>query len=85
MVFLCKNGRRSDDIWEKVKEGGGKKISGFMKPKKKKMEQLKRMDEIQRLAESDKASEFIFTDSDGNVIVPDGNETLEFMHLNYKG
>ena len=21
MVFLCKNGRRSDDIWEKVKEG----------------------------------------------------------------
>ena len=41
-----------------------------------KMEQLKRMDEIQTLAESDKASEFIFTDSDGNVIVPDGNETL---------
>ena len=61
------------------------KFSGFMKPKKKKMEQLKRMDEIQRLAESDKASEFIFTDSDGNVIVPDGNETLEFMHLNHKG
>ena len=55
-----------------------------MKPKKKKMEQLKRMDEIQTLAESDKASEFIFTDSDGNVIVPDGNETLEFMHPNYK-
>lgn len=49
-------------------------FSGFMKPKKKKMEQLKRMDEIQRLAESDKESEFIFTDSDGNVIVPDGNE-----------
>ena len=23
--------------------------------------------------------------SDGNVIVPDGNETLEFMHPNYKG
>ena len=43
------------------------------------------MDEIQRLAESDKASEFIFTDSDGNVIVPDGSETLEFMHSNYKG
>ena len=56
-----------------------------MKPKKKKMEQLKRMDEIQTLAESDKASEFIFTDSDGNVIVPDGSETLEFMHSNYKG
>ena len=49
------------------------------------MEQLKRMDEIQRLAESDKESEFIFTDSDGNVIVPDGNETLEFMHPNHKG
>ena len=62
-----------------------KKISGFRKSKKKKMEQLKRMDEIQRLAESDKESEFIFTDSDGNVIVPDGNETLEFMHPNYKG
>ena len=51
----------------------------------KKMEQLKRMDEIQTLAKSDKASEFIFTDSDGNVIVPNGNETLEFMHPNYKG
>lgn len=62
-----------------------KKISGFRKSKKKKMEQLKRMDEIQRLAESDKESEFIFTDSDGNVIVPDGNETLEFMHPNHKG
>ena len=62
-----------------------KKISVFRKSKKKKMEQLKRMDEIQRLAESDKESEFIFTDSDGNVIVPDGNETLEFMHLNHKG
>lgn len=24
VVFLCKNGRRSDDIWEKVREGGGK-------------------------------------------------------------
>ena len=24
MVFLCKNGWRSDNIWEKVKEGGGK-------------------------------------------------------------
>lgn len=62
-----------------------KKISGFRKSKKKKMEQLKRMDEIQRLAESDKESEFIFSDSDGNVIVPDGNETLEFMHPNHKG
>lgn len=30
------------------------KISGFMKPKKKKMEQLKRMDEIMGLDESDK-------------------------------
>ena len=26
MVFLCKNGRRSDHIWEKVKEGGGKNL-----------------------------------------------------------
>ena len=85
MVFLCKNGRRSDDIWEKVKEGGGKKFPDLGNPKKKKTEQLKRMDEIQRLAESDKESEFIFTDSDGNVIVPDGNETLEFMHPNHKG
>ena len=23
VVFLCKNGRRADHIWEKVKEGGG--------------------------------------------------------------
>lgn len=70
---------------EKGKRRWWKKISGFRKSKKKKMEQLKRMDAIQRLAESDKESEFIFTDSDGNVIVPDGNETLEFMHPNHKG
>ena len=63
--------------WEKFPDLGN--------PKKKKTEQLKRMDEIQRLAESDKESEFIFTDSDGNVIVPDGSETLEFMNPNYKG
>ena len=56
-----------------------------MKPKKKKMEQLKRMDEIQTLAESDKASEFIFTDSDGNVIEPNSGETKVFIHQNYKG
>ena len=61
------------------------KFSGFMKPKKKKMEQLKRMDEIQTLAESDKASEFIFTDSDGNVIEPNSGETKVFIHQNYKG
>ena len=34
MVFLCKNGRRSDDIWEKVKEGGGKK-SDLGNPKRR--------------------------------------------------
>ena len=50
-----------------------------------KMEQLKRMDEIQTLAESDKASEFIFTDSDGNVIEPNSGETKVFIHQNYKG
>ena len=61
------------------------KFSGFMKPKKKKMEQLKRMDEIQRLAESDKESEFIFTDSDGNVIELNSGETKIFIHQNYKG
>ena len=62
-----------------------KKISVFRKPKKKKMEQLKRMDEIQRLAESDKESEFIFTDSDGNVIESNSGETKVFIHQNYKG
>ena len=61
------------------------KIFRIYETQKEKMEQLKRMDEIQRLAESDKESEFIFTDSDGNVIVPDGSETLEFMNPNYKG
>lgn len=33
VVFLCKNGRRLEDIWKKVREDGGK-ISGFRKPKK---------------------------------------------------
>ena len=26
VVFLCKNRRKSDNIWEKVKEGGGKNL-----------------------------------------------------------
>ena len=63
------------------------RIFRIYETQKEKMEQLKRMDEIQTLAESDKASEFIFTDSDGNVIVPDGNETLSesctIMYCNY--
>ena len=28
VVFLCKNGRRLGDIWEKVKGGGGKDFAG---------------------------------------------------------
>ena len=70
---------------EKGKRRWWKKFPDLGNPKKKKTEQLKRMDEITGLDESDKKSDFIFTDSDGNVIVPDGNETLEFMHPNHKG
>ena len=43
------------------------------------------MDEITGLDESDKKSDFIFTDSDGNVIEPNSGETKVFIHQNYKG
>ena len=85
VVFLCKNGRRLEDIWKKVREGGGKNFPDLGNPKKKKTEQLKRMDEITGPDESDKKSDFIFTDSDGSVIEPNSVETKVFIHQNYKG
>lgn len=42
------------------------------------------MEEIQSVTDSDEKSEFIFTDSDGNVIVPNGSKTMEIMHPGYK-
>lgn len=42
------------------------------------------MEEIQSVTDSDEESEFIFTDSDSNVIVPNVRKTMEIMHPGYK-
>lgn len=70
---------------EKGKRRWWEKFPDLGNPKKKKTEQLKRMDEITGPDESDKKSDFIFTDSDGSVIEPNSVETKVFIHQNYKG
>ena len=42
------------------------------------------MDEILSLSGADEESEFIFTDSDGNVIVPNDRKAMEIMHPDYR-
>ena len=66
------------------KEGWWKRFCRFRKSKKKGKEPSNRMNEISRLTDSGEKSEFIFTDSDGNVIVPNGRKTMEIMHPDYK-
>ena len=66
------------------KEGWWKRFCGFQESKKKGKEPSDRMEEVQSVTNSDEESEFIFTDSDGNVIVPNGRKTMEIMHLGYK-
>ena len=66
------------------KEGWWKRFCGFQESKKKGKEPSDRMEEVQSVTNSDEESEFIFTDSDGNVIVPNGRKTMEIMHLGYR-
>jgi hypothetical protein len=66
------------------KGGRWKRFCGFRESKKKGKEPSNRMDEILSLTNSDEESEFIFTDSDGNVIVPNGSKMMEIMHPGYK-
>ena len=63
---------------------GWKRFCGFQESKKKGKEPSNRMDEISNLTDSEEKSEYIFTDSDGNVIVPNGRKTMELMHPGYK-
>ena len=70
-----------------MKRGKGrwrKRFCRFQKSKKKGKEPSNRMDEISNLTDSEEKSEYIFTDSDGNVIVPNGRKTMEIMHLGYR-
>lgn len=66
------------------KEGWWKRFCGFRESKKNRKESSNRMDEILSSTDSDEESEFIFTDSDGNVIVPNGRKTMEIMHPDYR-
>ena len=66
------------------KEGWWKRFCGFQESKKKGKEPSDRMEEVQSVTDSDEESELIFTDPDGNVIVPNGRKTMEIMHPGYK-
>ncbi len=61
-----------------------KRFCKFRESKKKGKKLSNRMDEMQSRADSDEESEFIFRDSDGNVIALNGIETMEIMHPGYK-
>ncbi len=61
-----------------------KRFCKFRESKKKGKKLSNRMDEMQSRADSDEESEFIFRDSDGNVIALNGSETMEIMHPGYK-
>ena len=66
------------------KGGWWKRFCKFWESINKREEPSDRMEEIQSLFVSDEESEFIFTDPDGNVIVPNGRKTMEIMHPGYK-
>ena len=66
------------------KGGWWKRFCKFWESINKREEPSDRMEEIQSLIVSDEESEFIFTDPDGNVIVPNGRKTMEIMHPGYK-
>lgn len=66
------------------KGGQWKRFCKFWESINKREEPSDQMEEIQSVTDSDEESEFIFTDSDGNVIVPNVRRTMEIMHPDYK-
>ena len=66
------------------KGGWWKRFCKFWESINKREDPSDRMEEIQSLIVSDEESEFIFTDPDGNVIVPNGRKTMEIMHPDYR-
>lgn len=61
-----------------------KRFCRFQESKKKGKEPSNRMEEVQSVTDPDEESELIFTDADGNVIVPYVRKTMEIMHPDYK-
>ena len=66
------------------KGGWWKRFCKFWESINKREEASDQMEEIQSVTDSDEESELIFTDPDGNVIVPNGRKTMEIMHPDYK-
>ena len=66
------------------KGGWWKRFCKFWESINKREEPSDQMEEIQSVTDSDEESELIFTDPDGNVIVPNGRKTMEIMHPDYK-
>ena len=70
-----------------MKRGKGrwwKRFCRFWESQKKGKDQSNQTAAIQSRTDLDEESEFIFMDSGGNVIVPNGRKTMEIMHLGYK-
>ena len=66
------------------KGGWWKRFCKFGESINKREEPLDQMEEIKSVTDSDEESELIFTDPDGNVIVPNGRKTMEIMHPDYR-
>ncbi len=56
------------------KGGWWKRFCRFWESVNKREEPSERMEEVQSATDSDEESEFIFTDPDGNVIMPNGRK-----------
>lgn len=61
------------------KGGWRKRFCKLWESINKREEPSDQMEEIQSVTDSDEESELIFTDPDGNVIVPNGRKTMEIM------
>lgn len=61
-----------------------KRFCRFRESQRKRKELSNQTDEIQSQTDSEEESEFIFIDSDGNIIMQHGSRTAEIMHPGYK-
>lgn len=66
------------------KRGWWKRFCKFWESINKREDPSDWMEEVQSVTDSDEESEYIFTDSDGNVIVPNGRKTMEIIHPDYR-
>lgn len=66
------------------KGGWWKRFCKFWESKKKGKDQSNQTAAIQSRTDSEEESEYIFMDSDGNIIKQHGSRTAEVMHPGYR-